>query len=410
MTLEELHAELARLIEEMRRYLDEHEDENGELTEEEAATYDRMNQKVTALKKKIERHEGIAKVDNYLSQPTSKPILTNPNAYGGGWDVPTSDKNIGGRTMRPSTSNIYRQEFIGAIRDNFRNAVTNSFLREGALPQGGYLVPTELDEKIVAHLEEENVMRQLCRVITTQSDHKIDIVASKPAATWTAEGASVNFSNEEFGQIVLEAFKLTCAIKISNELLQDSFYDIESHIIEQFTNAIANAEEQAFILGDGNGKPTGLLTSVDEMEDAIITTSAPEITCDDLISLEYALPRAYRKNAVFLTNDATLAQIRRLKDSTENFIWTPSLAEGEPARLLGYSIYTTPFMPPARSGAIGIIFGDLRAAYCIADRGNRTFQPLTERFADEDCVAFIMRQRCDGKLVDGHAVKALRIQ
>lgn len=418
MTLEELYDELARLTDEMRIFLDEHESENGELSPEDAATFDRLHNKALTIQDNIRRHEKVAKVDDYLSQPAPMPpILSNPNAYGDGWNWNIGEpvKNYGGQKMsRKIFSGVsgesYRREFISAIRDNFRNAVTNSYLREGSLPQGGYLVPTELDAQIISALEDNNIMRKLCRVINTQSDHKINIVASKPAATWTAEGESLNFSDETFSQISLEAYKLSIGLKISNELLQDSYYDIEAHIVTECSNALANSEEQAFLLGDGNGKPTGLLTSVDTISDAVITTEGTEITCDDLIALEYKLPRPYRKNACFVTSDSAMAQIRRLKDSTGNFIWTPALAEGENSRLLGYPIHTSQFMPPPLSGALAVVFGDMQAAYTIADRGNRTIQSLRELFAVEDLSAFILRERIDGKITDANAVKALRIR
>lgn len=414
MTLQEMYDEMAQLVEEMRQYLDEHEDENGELTIEEAETFDRMNQKVTALKKKIDHHEKVAKVDNYLSEQITPTILNQPGSMGGGWNIPTSDpftKISGGKNyMRHHTSDRYRREFIGAIRDHFSTAVTNSYLREGALPKGGYLVPTELDAQIVSALEDNNVMRKLCRVINTQSDHKINIVASKPSASWTSEGESLNFSNEEFSQITLEAYKLSIGLKISNELLQDSFYDLENHIVDECSAALANAEESAFLLGDGNGKPKGILVSIDANSDAVITTTNSDISADDIINLEYALSRPYRKNAVFITSDSTLAKIRRMKDSTGNFIWSPSLVENEPSLLLGHPIYTSQFMPPPRSGAISIIFGDMQKAYTIADRGTRSIQALHELFAQEDISAYILRQRCDGKLTDASAVKALKVK
>ena len=415
MTLQEMYDEMARLVDEMRQYLDEHEDENGELTIEEAKTFDRMNQKVNALRKKIERHEQVAKVDNYLSEPITPTILNYPGSMGGGWNIPTTSdpfsKTHGGKNyMRHHTSDRYRREFIGAIRDHFQTAVTNSYLREGALPKGGYLVPTELDAQIVSALEDNNIMRQLCRVINTASDHKINIVASKPSATWTAEGESLNFSSEEFSQIVLEAYKLSIGLKISNELLADSFYDLESHIVAECAAALANAEESAFLLGDGNGKPTGLLVSIDANSDAVITTTGATISADDLIALEYKLSRPYRKDAVFITSDSAMEQIRRLKDSTGNFIWSPSLTENETARLLGHAIYTSQYMPPPLSGAISVIFGDMQKAYTIADRGTRSIQALHELFAQEDISAYILRQRCDGKLTDANAVKALKVK
>ena len=356
----------------------------------------------------------LKKIDDQIyaekQKPTTAPIR---DAIGGNFDDELAAH--GGTQMKSKnfvgiSGEQYHREFIAAIRDGFKFAVTNNILREGAMTQGGYLVPTELDEKIFSVLEENNVMRQIARVITTQSSHRIPIVASKPTATWTAEGDALTFSDETFGEVTLDAYKISCGLKISRELLEDAYFDVQAHIIEQCGNALARSEEESFILGDGVGKPTGLLTSIDGIADAVITTTGAEITTDDLITLEYTLPRPYRKTAVWLTSDAAIAQIRKLKDSTGNFIWTPALAESENPRLLGYPIYTSAYMPPPRSGAISIIFGDMKLGYVIGDRGGRTLQALHETFAVEDCSAYILRQRVDGKLVDASAVKALRLK
>lgn len=304
----------------------------------------------------------------------------------------------------------YQRELISAIRDNFRNAVTNTYLREGSDVNGGYTLSSEMDSQIISKLEGANIMRQLARVITTASEHKITVVASKPAATWTAEGEALQFSNETFGQVVLSAYKLSVGLKISNDLLQDSYYPLEQHIIDECSAALANSEEQAFLLGTGGNQPTGLLTSISTVADASITTTGAEISADDIIALEYSLSRPYRKSAVFITSDSAMAQIRRLKDADSRFIFEPSLQENEPSRILGYPIYTSQFMPPARSGAIALIFGDISAAYTIADRGNRSIQPLRELFAVEDISAFILRERIDGKLINPDAVRVLTVK
>lgn len=406
MTLEELHDELARLVEEMRSFLDEHEDEEGNLTEEDAETYDRMNQKVTALSKKIKRHESIAKVDNYLSQPASKPILENPNAFGGGWNMPTNAKSISDVKAIRATDE-YRQAALTALRSKFKR-ISND-LSGSTDPSGGYLIPDEWDTRLIDTLQEENVIRTLGTSITTSGEHKINIAATKPAALWVAEGGAMTFGNGTFKQVSLDAHKIHVGILVTEELLNDNAFNLENYIIDQFGRAIANAEEDAFINGTGTGQPTGFLTTIAGDANSYITTKGADISADDVVDLVYKLPRPYRKDAVFLTNDATLAKIRKFKDSTQNYIWSPSFVAGEPDRLLGFPVYTSAYMPAGTSGNFALAFGDF-SYYNIADRGVRSFQELRELYAGNGMVGFLMKERVDGILVDTSAIRALQIK
>ena len=406
MTLEEMYDELARLVEEMRSYLDEHEDEEGNLSEEDAQTYDRMNQKVTALSKKIKRHESIAKVDNYLSQPASKPILDNPNAFGDGWNITASDKLIE-KAKAIRATDEYRQAALTAMRTKFRR-ISND-LATSPDPSGGYLVPAEWDTRLIDTLQEENVMRTLGTSITTSGEHKINIAATKPAALWVAEGGAMTFGNGTFNQVSLDAHKVHVGILVTEELLADNAFNLENYIIDQFGRAIANAEEDAFINGTGTGQPTGFLTTIAADANAFTVTKGADISADDVVDLIYKLPRPYRKDAVFLTNDATLAKIRKFKDSTQNYIWSPSFVSGEPDRLLGYPVYTSAYMPAATSGNFALAFGDF-SYYNIADRGVRSFQELRELYAGNGMVGYLMKERVDGILVDTSAIRALQIK
>lgn len=302
----------------------------------------------------------------------------------------------------------YHQKFMNAVRNNFSNSA--NVLVEGADPNGGFLVPTELNNEISQSLEQENVMRQLATVITTSTKHSLPIVASKPSANWIREGQTIDLTNESFSQIELGAFKLAAAIKVSNELLQDTTYDLEAHFVEQFTQALANAEEDSFINGNSTSDtatPTGFLTTLNANSDASVVST--DAFADSLIKLVYSLPRPYRKNASFLMHDKALETIRKLKDSNLNYLWTPSVIEGEPDKLLGHAVYTSSFFPVAdSSGDVFCCFGDF-SRFVIADRGFRTFRPLRELFAMEDVSAFLMIERVDGKLIDENAIKLLKL-
>lgn len=184
-------------------------------------------------------------------------------------------------------------------------------------------------------------------------------------------------------------------------MLYDNAFNLESYIITQFGKALANAEEDAFLNGDGNGKPTGIFA---ETGGGTVANTISTVKGDDIINLIYALKRPYRKNDVFIMNDKTLALLRTLKDSTGVYIWQPNYQDSEPDRLLGYKVYTSASYAPTDA----VAFGDF-SYYNIGDRGNRSFKELTELFAGNDMTGFVAKERVDGKLVLPEAVQILKI-
>ena len=385
----ELRTKRAQLWEGAKAFLDSHTDKDGKLSAEDAAAYDKMEADVVALGKDIERLERQAAIDAELAKPTTEPIVNKPAAA-----VPEK---------KGRAADEYRKAMIAAIRSNFRNV--SNVLQEGVDADGGYLVPEEMDSRLIDVLTEENIMRNLGTKITTSGERKINIAATKPAASWIEEGGALSFGDATFDQIIMDAYKLHVAIKVTEELLYDNAFNLESDIIQQFGKAIANAEEDAFLNGDGNHKPTGLLTSAATG----VTTAGATITADELISLVYSLKRPYRKNAAFIINDQTLSVIRKLKDANQAYIWQPSYQAGEPDRLLGYALHTSPYMPTIAAGKAVIAFGDY-SYYNIGDRGTRSLQELKELFAGNGMVGFVMKERVDGKLVLPEAVQTLKIK
>lgn len=244
-------------------------------------------------------------------------------------------------------------------------------------------------------------MRSLGTKITTSGQHKINIAATKPAASWIEEGGALTFGDATFSQIFLDAYKLHVAIKVTEELLYDNAFNLENYIVTQFGRALANAEEDAFLNGDGKGKPLGLFAAAGGGTVADTLTAA--VKSDDLISLVYALKRPYRRKASFILNDQTLASLRKLKDNNGAYIWQPSYQAGEPDRLLGYTVHTSAYAP-----ADAIAFGDY-SYYNIGDRGTRSFAELKELFAGNGMVGFVAKERVDGKLVLPEAVQILKM-
>ena len=386
MTINELREKRNNAWNAAKAFLDSHRTEKGTLTAEDDATYTRMEQDIADLGKEIARLERQEALDAELSKPVNMPLTSKPST------ATQPDMKTG------RASDAYKAGMLTALRSNFKQI--SNVLQEGVDADGGYLVPDEYDHRLVDVLTEENIMRKLGHKITTSGEHKINIAATKPAAAWIEEGGALSFGDATFDQILLDAHKLHVAIKVTEELLYDNAFNLESYIIDMFGKALANAEEDAFLNGSGAGQPLGLFATTGGGTAAISTAS---LTADDVIKLVYALKRPYRKNAKFIMNDQTIASIRQLKDNNGAYMWQPSLVAGEPDKLLGYDVYTSPFCPAGK-----IAFGDY-SYYNIGDRGTRSFKQLTELFAGNGMIGYVAKERVDGKLILPEAVQILTI-
>ena len=393
MTILELREKRNKAWEAAKAFVETKRDKDGLLSAEDAASYAEMEQKIKDYGSEIERMEQMAAMDAQLSKPTSVPLTGKPL---------NGDKPKSGRA-----SDEYKAAILNALRTNFRQV--SDVLSEGVDANGGYLVPEEYDSRLIDTLTEENIMRKLGHTITTSGEHKINIAATKPAAAWIDEGGALSFGDATFAQINLDAHKLHVAVKVTEELLYDNAFGLESYIIEQFGKALSNAEEDAFLNGDGVGKPLGLLSDKGGGEVAITTASATTITADEIINLVYSLKRPYRKNAKFIMNDQTIAALRKLKDNNGAYLWQPSLQAGEVDRLFGYEVYTSPYVPIIAAGKPVIAFGDF-SYYNIGDRGTRSFAELKELYAGNGMVGFVAKERVDGKLILPEAVQILKMK
>ena len=391
MTINEMLEKRARLWESTKKFLEDHTDKDGKMPAADAEAYEKMEADIKEMTKTIDRLEKQAEMDKKFALPTSSPLTGKPQTA-----MPGTVEKKG------TASDAYKKAMLTALRSNFRKV--EDVLQEGVDESGGYLVPDELDKSLVDVLEEENIMRKLGHPLTTSGQHKINLVASKPAALWIEEGGALTFGDAAFDQKFLDAHKLHVAIKVTEELLYDNAFQLENWIIEEFGKALANAEEDAFLNGDGNGKPNGLFKDAQTG----VTIDSVDITADDVIDLVYSLKRPYRKNASFITNDGTLGVIRKLKDDNGNYLWQPSLQAGQPDTLLGYSIHTSQFAPVLAAGNVAMAFGDYNY-YNIGDRGRRAFQELKELFAGNGMVGFVMKERVDGLLILPEAVQLLKV-
>ena len=397
--INELRTQRAKAWDKAQAFLTANRDEKGILSEENVKIYEGLEQDIVNLGHEIERQERLDAMEREMAAPVSTPITGKPE------NTKKPDTKVG------RASDAYTKAFWTQIRakDGVSYEVRNA-LSEGVDSEGGYLVPDEFENTLVSGMEEEGSIRSLAHVFTTSNGvHKIPVVRTKGSANWIDEGGSYGDSDDVFGQEQIDAHKVGTVIKVSEELLNDSAFDLEKYFQEEFARRIGAKEEEAFIVGDGNKKPTGILSAAGGAEIGVTAASEKAITADEIIDLYYSIKAPYRKNAVWILNDSTVRAVRKLKDSNGQYLWQPALHEGDHETLLGKKILTSPYMPEIAAGAKVIMFGDL-SFYWIGDRQGITFKRLNERYADLGQVGFLVSKRVDGKLVLPEAVKVLQMK
>ena len=398
MNIIEMRNKRAKAFEAAKAFLEAHATD-GILSAEDSATYDDMEKSIKKYDEAIGRMERLEAMDAQLSKPVSTPITEKPaNAK--------DDKKTG------RASDSYKDAFWnqaraknGSVSYEVRNA-----LQEGVDSEGGYLVPDEFERTLVQSLENETIVRKHATVITTTSgSHKIPVVTEKGTASWVEEEGIIPDGDDTFGQQQIDAHKVGTIIKVSEELLNDSAFDLESYFSAEFTRRIGDKEEEAFFTGDGVKKPLGVLADAGGAEIGVTSAASSAITADEIVDLFYSLKAPYRKNAIWVLNDATIAVVRKLKDENGQYLWQPALHDGGHETLLGKKIYTSPFMPELGAGKKPILFGDFKY-YWIGDREGITFRKLSEKYADSGQVGFLATKRLDGKLILPEAIKVLKMK
>ena len=391
-----LREKRAKLWNDTKAFLDSHCGEDGMVSAEDNATYEKMEADVVALGKEIERLERQAAIDRELDKPVSPILVSKPSSV-----APEQKK---GRA-----SDEYKKAFWNQMRGNVSAEVYNA-LQVGTLSEGGYTVPDEFDRQLIEGLEDENIMRGLVHIIRTGSgEHKIPIVASHGTGSWVEEEQQIPESDDSFSQVTLTAHKFATMIRISRELLHDSAFDLAAYIAHEFVRRAGAAEEQAILTGDGSHKPLGLLHDTYGAQVGVTAASATAITSDELIDMQHSLKSGYRRKACWIMNDATISAIRKLKDGQGQYIWQPGIKEGAPDMLFNQRVLMSNYMPLIATGNKVILYGDF-SYYWLAEREGRTLERLNELYAVTDQVGFKMTERLDGRLILPEAVKCLKMK
>ena len=303
----------------------------------------------------------------------------------------------------PTLANpMYQKAYDGFLRFG---SLCNT-LREGKDGAGGYLVPDEFEKKIVNALAEKNILRKISTVKQTRRNLKIPCATGTGHACWVPEEGEIPETSGEFDEINLGAYKLATMTRVTDELLEDSGFDIEDFIAKEFALRLGQAEEEAFLDGDGIGKPLGLMRQLSRVA---VSENAGYITMDDVIDLQHSIEPRYRENAVFLMSDNAVRELRKYRTVGIRNVWEGDMQNDAPVKLLGVPVITCRPMPKVESGSMPVLYGDF-SHFMIGDRDHRSVKRLNELYARQGLVGYTVSERVDAVLLDKRAIAGLKVK
>ncbi len=298
------------------------------------------------------------------------------------------------------------KEYATAFWETMHTGMPHNALKSGSDGSGGYLVPDTYERSLVKALSKKNILRKISTTIPTTHKLIIPISMGSENATWITENEPYKFSDAEFGKVEIDAYKLCTSIKVSDEMLEDGGVNLEKYIEDIFAQRIGDAEKDAFVHGDGNGKPLGLIYQAPV---GVVTAEKGKITADDLVDLEYSVSAGHRKHGVWVMSNDAYSRVSQIVHYRGDGIWSKGLNKEDPMKLLGHPVYICNAMDDVAPGSIPVMFGDFRY-FIIGDRGKRVIKRLVERYAERGQVAFITSQRVDAKLLLPKAIKLLKVK
>ncbi len=301
-------------------------------------------------------------------------------------------------------------------------ALERKAMSVGSDPEGGYMVPTELNARIATRLRDFTPMRQLATTIEISSD-ALEMLSDRneAEANWVAETAARAETNTpQLGKVRIPVFEIAAQPKVSQKLLDDASINVEEYIGQKVADRFARREADAFINGDGVSRPRGILsytvsTNADDVRSwgqlqYIPSGSAGAFAAsnpgDKLLDLVYSLKAAHLPRASWLMPRSVSAAIRKLKGGDGNYLWQTSLTAGQPPTLLGFPVLFAEDMPALAANSLSLAFGDFQDGYTIVDRLG--IRMLRDPYTDKPNVKFYTTKRVGGDVVNFDAIKLMK--
>ena len=315
----------------------------------------------------------------------------------------------------------HKKSFLTWMRSGREDELRQKAMSTISGPDGGYLMPSQLDAQLSRVLRDLSPMRQIARVVKADSgDFSMIHSVGGAGFSWVGEKqARPETATPNLQKISPVIGEIYSNPGLTQTLLDDNGFDLEDWLITELSESFDAGESDAFLLGDGINKPRGFLT-YDMTSEADGTRSnnalqyvptgqagdwAADAPANSLFDLVHAVKPAYRKGASWLMSTQTMSQIRKMKSFGDPYIWQGSIERGVPSTLLGYPVYEDPNMPDIAAGSLSIAFGNFQTGYTIVDRST---QMLRDPFTNKPYVHFYSSRRVGGAVRDTRAIKLLK--
>lgn len=411
--LKKLLEEQKKIVEDIRKKVEDAEE--GKFTKAEATEYE---EKATVRFDEIaEEIKTLTKINDRLDKIETK--MKRPGLAVDGKEERTVESKAFDKWLRFGRQ-VLDDEEVKSLRTGTSGGLDPAVLKAFDIPEekvltiGGdtgisYLAPGEYINTIIKGVTEISPIRALADVKPTSSDYsEIPKRTGQFAAVWVAEiGTKTETTGLTYGMERIPNHEMYALVKVSKRSLEDSAFNLEAELNGEFIEQFAKAEGSAFVTGNAVGKPEGILTNADVNKTTVIyDLSDAKILLDGLIDLLYAPKSAYASGASILARRATIALLRKAKDSNNKYYWEPDWQQGTPGRFMGNPIVEVPDVPACGDGAYSIIYADLKKGYVISDRVQIEIQRLVELYAESGQVGFIARKRVGGQVVLAEAIYA----
>lgn len=424
-TVKELKQQLGNLHDKMTALTKKADSEGRKMTKEENEAWDRMDADYTETRAEVNRREKLeAQAAELEGRVITAPTEVRPKAGTETLSTEEFEKQrktaftnwlrfgeAGMSLQQKQVMATSRRSLDGRAIDAGLPVEIRAAQDVGTGSQGGYLVPTGFSGLLETFLKAYGGMRAVSRIFPTPDGRSIPWpTVDDTANSGVIIGENVTTTEQDlaFGQVTFTAYKYSSKyIPVSVELLQDSFFDIDSLIAELLAVRIGRITNNHFTVGTGTGQPQGVTVGAD-LGTTGATGETTSIITDDLYNLEHSVDPAYRtKNAKWMFADSTLKVLKKLKDTTGRMLWQPALAgmaNPVPDTIDGYAYEINQDMPAMAANATSVAFGDF-SKYVIRDCRDITIVRLVELYALLGQVTFLAFSRHDGRILNPNAVK-----
>ncbi len=359
-----------------------------------------LEQKVNAL------NEELTKTNKALDEVAKKANRPPQGAEG---------KDVAAAEHKAAFNKFLRKGDDNGLAEIEKKAITTYYD-----PGNAFFLTEEMESSIVRLADQIAVFPTMAQTIDgSAAVYKKRVQTSGATYLWRGEGENPDKTDTPKFQLMrFDTREVDAYPEVTNESLEDLGFNVEGFLTDEISRAFARAEAEAFLLGNGETRPKGLLTydtvanasyawgKIGYVASGKAGAFADTNPSDKLIDLIHALKRQYRTGASFLLNDLTLAAIRKFKDGQGNYLWQPGITAGQTSTLLGYPVESDDYMPDIAADKLAIAFGDFKTAYLIYRR--RGMVVIRDNITNKGFTSFWTTKRVGGGVQNFEAVKFLK--